>query len=301
MDLEGLTLQQLRVFARVAETLSFTITSDELHVSQSVVSRTIQTIERKTGVELFARTSRSVEITSAGAELLTIVDRTLATHGAGLARFEKFLAGAAGSVSVVALPSVAATVLPPVVRGFTEDRPDTVVSVSDGLADEIVDSVAVGRADLGLTAHVTQAEPLIQTPWRSDELLALLPSGHPLTSQRSVTWSDLAMYPFIGLAEGSSVRRLTDAGFTQAKSMPRHVHVVRSPLAVYGMVAGGLGVAALPAFLARMAPQRTTVSVRLHSPNVRRSLVVVTSPNHARSPAAQHFINHLLARAPMDE
>lgn len=301
MDLDGLTLHQLRVFQTVARTSSFTAASGELHLSQSVVSRTVQIIERRIRVELFRRTSRSVEITPAGIELLAIVDRTIATHRSGLERFERFLDGAEGTVSIAALPSLAATIVPQMALSFAEAWPQIAVAISDGLANEIIEWLETGRADIGLTAEAPDVGGLEQNSWMSDELVALVPADHPIAALDAVGWSDLAAFQLIGLAEGSSVRHLTDAGFTQAGVRLRHEHVVRSPMVVHGMVASGLGVAAMPASLAQLAPSGSTVTVPLVHPTVRRQIVVATPVGGASSPAAQRFTRYVLDSPPAAE
>jgi DNA-binding transcriptional LysR family regulator len=192
------------------------------------------------------------------------------------------------------LPSLAATVVPPIVKSFAEASPGIAVSISDGLADEIVELVSTGRADLGLTAQATDAGDLAETPWVSDLLVALVAVGHPLAGESAVRWSDLVSFPFIGLTEGSSVRQLTDAGFAHTGVLPRYAHVVRSPMVVHGMVASGLGVAALPGFLAQLAPEALTVAVPIEEPTLRRQIVVATSSRHPRPRAVALFIRHLL-------
>ena len=70
-------LELLLAFEASARHLSFTKAGEELHLTQSAVSRQIQALEEEVGVSLFLRHTRAVELTSAGAQLLMAVSQSL--------------------------------------------------------------------------------------------------------------------------------------------------------------------------------------------------------------------------------
>lgn len=72
-----LTIQQLRYFVAVAEHLHFTRAAEQLHIAAPSLSQQISALERRTGLTLFRRTSRSVELTTAGSELLPLARRAV--------------------------------------------------------------------------------------------------------------------------------------------------------------------------------------------------------------------------------
>ena len=63
-------LEQLRLFAAVAEAKSFSAAARSLFVSHSTTSRAVSALERELGVELLSRQGRTVTPTPAGEELL---------------------------------------------------------------------------------------------------------------------------------------------------------------------------------------------------------------------------------------
>ena len=67
-----------RAFEAVARHLNFRAAAEELSLTQSAVSRQIQTLEDEVGVPLFLRHTRAVELTGAGAQLLQVVSASLA-------------------------------------------------------------------------------------------------------------------------------------------------------------------------------------------------------------------------------
>ncbi|MEV6101533.1 alpha/beta hydrolase fold domain-containing protein [Nocardia sp. NPDC051981] len=70
---EGVELRHLRAFVAVAEELNFGRAAQRLYVTQPALSRTIRSLEKLVGCDLFHRNTRSVGLTPAGAALL---DRT---------------------------------------------------------------------------------------------------------------------------------------------------------------------------------------------------------------------------------
>ncbi|WP_371480830.1 LysR family transcriptional regulator [Kitasatospora sp. NBC_00315] len=70
----------LRGFVATAETLHFGRGAERLHIAQQALSRDIRSLERALGATLFTRTTRSVELTAAGARLLPRARRLLVLH-----------------------------------------------------------------------------------------------------------------------------------------------------------------------------------------------------------------------------
>src|SRR2546423_6721636 len=75
-------LRQLRYCVAVADHLHFTRAAAALHVAQPALSQQIRRLEAELGLELFARTSRSVALTEAGEAVVARAPRVLAEAGA---------------------------------------------------------------------------------------------------------------------------------------------------------------------------------------------------------------------------
>jgi molybdate transport repressor ModE-like protein len=82
-------LEQIKIFAVVAECGSFSKAAEKLYVSHSTVSRAVSALERELGTLLFRRDCRGVALTEAGQELLDGGTRLLAEAGALARRIAK--------------------------------------------------------------------------------------------------------------------------------------------------------------------------------------------------------------------
>ena len=130
-----LALGNLRAFEAVARRLSFSEAADELHVTQSAVSRQIKGLEDELGAPLFVRGTRHVEITPDGQLLLRSVEPWLAKLDAGVRQIRD--KRSRQRVSVTTFASFASLWLLPQLEAFQHQHPDIDIRVSahDVLAD----------------------------------------------------------------------------------------------------------------------------------------------------------------------
>lgn len=140
-------LGELAAFAAVAEERSFTRAAARLGVSQSALSHSMRGLERRLGVELLARTTRSVAPTAAGAAILRELGPALERIERSLDEARKLRDRPAGRIRLVLSRSAALLVLMPRLRQFCSAFPEVELEVS--CANEPVDLVA-GEYDAGI-------------------------------------------------------------------------------------------------------------------------------------------------------
>lgn len=120
-------LTSLRTFEAAARHGSFRKAADELNLTRSAVSHSIDTLERWMGVALFLRQGSSVRVTEAGATLLPYVSEGLSTIALGVRRVARGQAG--GSVSVSTAPTFASHWLVPRLPRFRARHPEITLSI----------------------------------------------------------------------------------------------------------------------------------------------------------------------------
>ena len=197
---------QLRAFEAVARHLNFRAASEELALTQSAVSRQIQSLEEDVGVSLFHRHTRAVELTQAGGVLLRAVTPSLERIDGAVRQIRQSVGRK--SVSLSTFASFASMWLIPRLEAFQRDHPDIDIRID---ASDVAVDLAVTDLDLALryapADHVPaqairlfgeQITPVV-SPW-------LLKSG-----PRLQTPQDLAQFTLIeaGDAHHSHLQWLT--------------------------------------------------------------------------------------------
>ena len=196
----------LRAFEAVARHLNFRAASEEMALTQSAVSRQIQSLEEEVGVSLFLRHTRAVELTSAGAQLLLAVTQALPRIDAAVRQIRQ--RAGRKSVSLTTFASFASMWLIPRLEQFQRDNPeiDIRIDASDASLDlEVADVDLAVRYGPGANMPANavrlfgeQLTPVV-SPW-------LLKSSPPLKNP-----ADLAQFALIeaGDAHRSHLEWLT--------------------------------------------------------------------------------------------
>ena len=130
-----LSLGNLRAFEAVARTLSFNAAAEELHVTQSAVSRQIKGLEDELGAQLFVRGTRHVQVAPDGQVLLRAVEPLLVKLDTSVQQIRR--ARSRPRVSVTTFASFGSLWLLPRIEGFQRLHPDIDIRVSahDAIAD----------------------------------------------------------------------------------------------------------------------------------------------------------------------
>jgi LysR family carnitine catabolism transcriptional activator len=292
------TIPQLTVFVAVAEAGSFSEAARRLGLSQPSLSRTVQILEQALGLRLFDRDTRRIVPTPAGLALQPIAERLIAEFDGGMEEFAQFAAGRLGRVTVAALPSIAATLLPAPLARFRAEAPQVAVLIQDGLSETIVDAVQQGRADFGLTIQPPPVIGLSFRPLVADEFGLVCRADDPLAAGRGPhPWTVFAGRDFIGMSPSSSVRVMTDAAFLQCGMAVAPQYECAFLGTTGHLVAAGLGITALPRLTMPLTAAPGLVWRRLQRPLVRRPIGIVRRAHKTLAPATRRLLELVAAEA----
>jgi DNA-binding transcriptional LysR family regulator len=246
-------LRQLRYFTVLASELSFTRAAHKLNMSQPPLSYQIANLEAELGARLFNRTSRSVELSSAGQALLPHALAVLQRIKAAREQVARVAQGVEGRVTIGLAGSHFLGPFPQFIKQFRENRPGIEVVLQEMRPTDHVQALRAGQLDISLTRGQSADEQLVSVLLWRDPVVLAVPLGHRLATRTRVRLLELKGEDFVFLRLDSSVfaQRVFDA-CVAAGFAPSIVQQVIEIPSVLNLVAAGLGVSLVPASLARM-------------------------------------------------
>jgi len=241
-------LRHLRYFVALAEELHFGRAAARLDMAQPPLSQQIRALESELGVALFTRTTRRVEITSAGRSFLAEARRVLAQAERAVRTAKRAARGEIGHLTIGFVPSADLDILPRVLSVLRTRFPRVEVELHALLPGQQVEALRRRRIQLGFVRLPVDAGGLIVESVQREPLVAALPEHHPLARRPRVRVSDLRKDPLILFPRRIApdyhdllVGVCRQAGFTPLVS-----HETESMQTNIGLIAAGLGVSLLP-------------------------------------------------------
>ena len=231
---------------RCPEELHFSNAAKRLHISQSPLSRQIQGLEAKLGVQLLRRKTRTVELALPGElflddarEILRHLDRaSLAARRSGGGEIERLRLG---FISALLGPD-----LIQVLRSFRDERPTCQVELFDLPAADQLWRIENGTLDGGLIggAPAKHSSDLRFLVWKTERYMVGLPERHPLSVKMVLSLQELRNERWVltSRATAPAFRQRIDELCTAAGFRPRIVLESDRSQAVLAMVAAENGI-----------------------------------------------------------
>lgn len=248
-------LRQLRYFLAVAEEQSFSRAAERLHVSQPPLSTQIKSLEDEIGTQLLQRSNRGVTLTAAGTIFYSEVRASLTRLENAKSKAQHADRGDAGTLSVGFVSLADYGILPPTLKEFRSRFPAVEVQLHELSTDAQISELRASRLDIGIGLGPLDEPDLNFELVQREALVLALPHGHALAKAKSpINLTQLSKENFIAppraLSPGlyDSITSLCRAhGFT-----PRITQHARQMQTVISLIAGGMGVALVPASIAKL-------------------------------------------------
>lgn len=222
----AIQLRHLRAFTEIARRRSFRRAAEALALTQPAISKTMRELETALRAPLFLRSRAGVVLTPAGEGFLPFAELSLSALTQGLDGLGA--AGQGARLTVGALPSVAARLMPTAVEILGGMAPDLRLTVVDGAHRHLLDRLRGGGLDamVGRLGSEELMQGLSFAQLYQEQVAFVVRPGHPLCGSGAL--AEVARWPVIYPSEGAAIRPLVDRMLIAAgiPALPRRLETV---------------------------------------------------------------------------
>lgn len=289
-----LTLHQLRTFRAVAEQLSFSAAAHELSISQPSVSYQVKELEQALGLTLVDRLGKRVRLTEAGRVLYDYARRTLNLLDEAALVMEQMRGVERGTLRVGASTTVGIYVIPLALGGFKKLHPRLAVSLEIGNRDTLQERLKRGVLDVAVLSPPVVDPDLATAPFMDDELVMVVPLGHPLAGRGGLTLHDFRHESFLMREPGSGTRLAVEMAARRAGVALNVGMELGSNGAIKHAVEAGLGVAVLSSHAIELERKQGGLEVvDVEGFPIKRPWCIAHLRRRRLPAAVEHFIDFL--------
>jgi len=209
---------QLTAFIAVADTSSFSLAAERLHLTQPAISKRIAVLEQMIGNSLFDRIGKRVILTEAGQILLPRAQKILREIDDTRTAIQNLSTSVAGRVSLASSHHIGLHRLPPVLKAYSGLYPRVAIDISFLDSEQAYQQVMHGGIELAIvTLAPVEMDTIISRPVWNDQLFIMTSVDHALTRLHDVSLKDLLDYPAILPAANTFTRQLVENIFKDHK------------------------------------------------------------------------------------
>jgi LysR family transcriptional regulator, cys regulon transcriptional activator len=244
----SMTLTQLRYLVAVVDSqLNISHAARRVHTTQSAISKQIQLMEERLGLQLFSRKGKSLDhLTEVGVEVVRRARVILAEAGNIRALAANRLNQDSGELRIACTHTQARFVLPGAVAWLRRAYPDVAVHLLPSDEESLLESIGRGDVDLSIVSSVDMPRAGVAIPAFHWKRVLLVPRGHPLaTLRRPLKIADLAAHPLVTYESALKSESTLRQAFAREGYTPDLACIARDADLIKTYVRAGLGAGVL--------------------------------------------------------
>lgn len=241
-----MTFRQLSYFLAVVEEGSFTRAAQKMHVSQPSLSQQIRVLESELGGDLLERLPRAVRLTTAGRAFLPDAQAAVRAAERASQRARKALQLELGELHICTVRSIAAGLLPEIIRRWHEIYPGTVVRLHEySHRDLSEDAVRDSVGDLGIGPPPLNWDGPTETlGW--EEFKVVIARSDRFAHRAQISLSALAEHEWVAFPEDHGLNEVLLEACQRAEFSPRRAVETSQVETATRLAAAGIGPALVP-------------------------------------------------------
>ncbi|WGF90304.1 LysR substrate-binding domain-containing protein [Marinivivus vitaminiproducens] len=251
----SLELRHLTYFICLADELHFGRAADRLGMAQAALSQQIRQLEDRLGVRLFERTTRRVKLTPAGLVMVEHAHALLNGVEEAVVHTRATADGRAGRLVIGGVQPALTRFLPGIARAFRLEHPGVMIEVRPLSTGEQLWALERGEIDIGFIRPTGLTTHIRTRTLAREGYVAVLPARHRLAGCASLSLEACAEEPMVCYAPtiGAAYRDLVFDAIRRLGKQPVVIQQTDRTLTIAVLVASGVGIGIVPAWIADMA------------------------------------------------
>lgn len=239
-----MTLNQLSYFYQAAVLEHFNQAAEKMNITEPSLSRSIAALEDELGIILFEKRGRNVILTKAGEIFLEHVSTILDDVKRAENKMHQ-IATDGGHIDIAYVSPLAKVFIPTIVRSFLTEKENKNITFNffQDITSVNIEGLKKGRYDIIFGSYSPDENGIDFVPIIRQEIVAILPPGHPLTLKDTMEATDFADYPVLGYARHSGLGKYTRSFFKKHDVSPNFICESPDENGIASLVAQGFGIA----------------------------------------------------------
>ena len=201
-----INLNQLRAFYLAAREKSITRAAEALHVTQPAVTMQIKAFENQLKVKLFRKIGKELILTDVGKVLYGYAKRMFKIVDEMEYVLKSYGDLTKGTLTIGTTRSFARHLMPGLLSRFQQSFPNVRVFLKVGSSQEIADSIAAFKYDLGIIGRLPNLDKLKVVPYTKEEFCVVISPNHRFAAESTVSLTEIKNEPIIIRESGSGSR-----------------------------------------------------------------------------------------------
>ncbi len=287
------TLQQLRLFAAVAEHKSVTRAAEEVHLTQPAVSIQIKRVEGRVGMPLIEHIGKELHLTVAGEEVFEASKDVLERLSDLETSLNDLRGEVAGPLNVHVVSS-GKYVMPHLLGSFVRRYPKVEPRLQITNRARLLASLAKNESDLYIMGQPPEGVSVAEYPFLENILVVVARPDHPLAGRKKIPLARIARERFVGRESGSGTRKAVEKLFDEkGLDISPYIELSNTEGIKQGVI-GGLGIGVLSKHSLRLELDAgELVVLNVTGVPIRRRWYVSHREGKRLSRAAQLFLQYL--------
>jgi len=289
----------LRYFAEVARTGSLRVTADQQQIAPSALSRQINQLEKFLDTKLFIRSTKGMQLTEIGRELLSFVEENNRNIDALVQRIEDIDHLRRASVRIASVEGTTISFLPAVMARFSRGFPGILYEVVVSNTHDVADRVAAGDSEIGIAFNCPSRDDLILRARIPQPLHLIGRSDNPALRRRSISLAEMASLKLALPTRQFSIRRIIEQSLRTTNLVGTIALETNSLMLIRQVITQTDLLTCMPEFVFENEVRSNVVSTCAVEDRLAQAVTldVVTRHGHTLSGEARRFLSILLEAA----